>query len=274
MDDFTLNLLSNDEVNAINQDAAGKQAIRVIKRENYQVWVKDLEDGSKAIGIFNVGAKYENLRVDWPELGLEGNYSIRDLLATERPGQWQQLFQPHSPAWSESDQNQPLSLPRLIFTFAAFICRVNLLKSSSLPRLPGRVRPPWFVILLKVMPEQLSFSISAATRKPRNNEKDGVDYYFLSVEDFEAKIAADEFVEWEMVYEGKYYGTLKEEVANGSGTKAKPLCWMWMYKADCMCRINSGDKPFPYLLNLHPFGNWSAGSVHAEQKLKNPSRPA
>jgi guanylate kinase len=66
--------------------------------------------------------------------------------------------------------------------------------------------------LLKVMPEQLSFSISAATRKPRNNEKDGVDYYFLSVEDFEDKIAADEFVEWEMVYEGKYYGTLKQEV--------------------------------------------------------------
>lgn len=66
--------------------------------------------------------------------------------------------------------------------------------------------------LLKVMPEQLSFSISAATRKPRNNEKDGVDYYFLSVAEFEAKIAADAFVEWEMVYEGKYYGTLKQEV--------------------------------------------------------------
>ena len=66
--------------------------------------------------------------------------------------------------------------------------------------------------LLKVMPGQLSFSISAATRKPRNNEKDGVDYYFLSVEDFEARIKADAFVEWEMVYEGKYYGTLKSEL--------------------------------------------------------------
>lgn len=66
--------------------------------------------------------------------------------------------------------------------------------------------------LLQVMPGQLSFSISAATRKPRNNEKDGVDYYFLSVEDFEARIKADAFVEWEMVYEGKYYGTLKKEV--------------------------------------------------------------
>jgi guanylate kinase len=66
--------------------------------------------------------------------------------------------------------------------------------------------------LLKVMPEQLSFSISAATRKPRNNEKNGVDYYFISVEEFETRIKADAFVEWEMVYEGKYYGTLVEEV--------------------------------------------------------------
>ena len=66
--------------------------------------------------------------------------------------------------------------------------------------------------LLKVMPGQLSFSISAATRKPRNNEKNGVDYYFISVEEFEAKIKADAFVEWEMVYEGKYYGTLVAEV--------------------------------------------------------------
>ena len=78
MDDFTLNLLSNDEVNAINQDAAGKQAIRVIKKDNYQVWVKELEDGSRAVGIFNVGEKYENIRVDWEELGLTGKYSIRD----------------------------------------------------------------------------------------------------------------------------------------------------------------------------------------------------
>ncbi len=65
--------------------------------------------------------------------------------------------------------------------------------------------------LLDVMPDKLAFSISAATRKPRNNEEDGVDYYFISVAEFEEKIAQDAFVEWEMVYEGKYYGTLKAE---------------------------------------------------------------
>ena len=65
--------------------------------------------------------------------------------------------------------------------------------------------------LMKVFP-QLSFSISAATRPPRSNEKNGVDYYFISVEEFQQKILKEEFVEWEMVYEGKYYGTLKSEL--------------------------------------------------------------
>ena len=65
--------------------------------------------------------------------------------------------------------------------------------------------------LLNSFPDKLVFSISAATRKPRDNEKNGIDYYFLSQEDFNIKIQEDEFVEWEMVYEGKYYGTLKSE---------------------------------------------------------------
>ena len=58
----------------------------------------------------------------------------------------------------------------------------------------------------------LSFSVSVATRKPRADETDGVDYYFISSEEFQQKILHDEFVEWEMVYEGKYYGTLKSEL--------------------------------------------------------------
>jgi len=66
--------------------------------------------------------------------------------------------------------------------------------------------------LLNTFPHQLAFSISAATRKPRNNERHNVDYYFISVEDFQQKIQENEFVEWEMVYEGKYYGTLKSEL--------------------------------------------------------------
>ena len=59
---------------------------------------------------------------------------------------------------------------------------------------------------------QLSFSISAATRNPRVGEQHGVDYYFISTEEFQHHIEQHDFVEWEMVYEGKYYGTLKTEV--------------------------------------------------------------
>ncbi|TKK69905.1 guanylate kinase [Ilyomonas limi] len=65
--------------------------------------------------------------------------------------------------------------------------------------------------LLKKYPS-LAFSVSAATRCPRGAEQHGVDYYFISVEEFQKKIQQDAFIEWEMVYEGKYYGTLKSEI--------------------------------------------------------------
>jgi len=66
--------------------------------------------------------------------------------------------------------------------------------------------------LLKTFPAQLVFSISCATRPPRNHEKHGVDYYFISADEFKRRIDCKEFAEWEMVYEGKYYGTLKSEL--------------------------------------------------------------
>jgi guanylate kinase len=65
--------------------------------------------------------------------------------------------------------------------------------------------------LMKVIP-QLAFSVSAATRSPRVHEVNGRDYHFMSVETFREKIRNNEFAEWEMVYEGKYYGTLKTEL--------------------------------------------------------------
>lgn len=59
---------------------------------------------------------------------------------------------------------------------------------------------------------KLVFSISACTRQKRESENDGEDYYFLSVEDFKRKVELDEFIEWEEVYEGSFYGTLKSEI--------------------------------------------------------------
>ena len=58
----------------------------------------------------------------------------------------------------------------------------------------------------------LEFSISATSRPKRKGEKNGVDYYFVSPEEFRQKIQNDEFVEWEEVYSGSYYGTLKSEM--------------------------------------------------------------
>src|SRR5688572_14421573 len=59
----------------------------------------------------------------------------------------------------------------------------------------------------------LGFSISASTRDKRGrSEKNGMDYYFLTPEEFKKKIDNNEFVEWEEVYEGNFYGTLKSEV--------------------------------------------------------------
>lgn len=66
--------------------------------------------------------------------------------------------------------------------------------------------------ILDRYPDNMEFSVSATSRKPRGEEKDGVDYYFLSEEEFRARIAADGFVEHEEVYPGRFYGTLKSEI--------------------------------------------------------------
>ena len=65
--------------------------------------------------------------------------------------------------------------------------------------------------ILSLHPE-VEFSVSATSRAPRGSEVHGVEYYFLSEEEFRDKIARDEFVEYEEVYAGSFYGTLKEEV--------------------------------------------------------------
>ena len=65
--------------------------------------------------------------------------------------------------------------------------------------------------LLDEMP-RLSFSISACSRIKRENETDGRDYYFLSADKFRERIKRGDFVEWEEVYQGSYYGTLKSEL--------------------------------------------------------------
>ena len=67
--------------------------------------------------------------------------------------------------------------------------------------------------LMREHPElRLYFSISCTSRAPRGTEKNGVEYFFLTPEEFKAKIQADEFLEYEEVYENRFYGTLKQQV--------------------------------------------------------------
>ncbi len=65
--------------------------------------------------------------------------------------------------------------------------------------------------MMALFPE-LAFSISATNREPRGAERDGVEYHFVSTEEFKRMIGAGEFVEWEEVYPGRYYGSLHREV--------------------------------------------------------------
>jgi len=60
--------------------------------------------------------------------------------------------------------------------------------------------------------DQFAFSVSACSREPRENESDGVDYYFIGLENFKEKISENAFVEWEEVYKDNFYGTLKSEL--------------------------------------------------------------
>jgi len=84
LDSFTLNLLTNDEVLAIDQDALGKEALQAVKKDDYQIWIKDLADGGKAVGIFNTSDKYQTITLNRDENGLSGLGKIRDV--------WQQKY--------------------------------------------------------------------------------------------------------------------------------------------------------------------------------------
>jgi hypothetical protein len=84
LDRFTLNLLTNDEVLAIDQDALGKGASQYIKNDNYQIWVKELKDGGKAIGLFNLSDKYQTISLDKTDPALNGFTKFRDV--------WQQKY--------------------------------------------------------------------------------------------------------------------------------------------------------------------------------------
>jgi hypothetical protein len=92
LDEFTLNLLTNDEVIAIDQDIAGMQAVPLVKTEKIQVWKKNLSDGNFAIGIFNLGEQTENYILNLPEIGMHGELNLRDLWRHKDLGEFSGTF--------------------------------------------------------------------------------------------------------------------------------------------------------------------------------------
>ena len=89
MDAFDLNLVSNDEVLSVNQDALCKQGYRVRNGKGYEIWAKDLADGGKAVGMFNTSDKEQVLSVTAKELGISG--TIRDLWRQKEIGEFEPL---------------------------------------------------------------------------------------------------------------------------------------------------------------------------------------
>jgi alpha-galactosidase len=92
LDDFTLNLLTNDEVLEVSQDPLGKQASRVSKEGDLEVWAKAMEDGSKAVGLFNRGLWKSEIKARWSDLGIEGKQKVRDLWRQKDLGTYDKEF--------------------------------------------------------------------------------------------------------------------------------------------------------------------------------------
>jgi alpha-galactosidase len=92
MDDFTVSLLTNDEIIEVDQDPLGKPGWRVSRSGGLEVWKRPLEDGSIAVGLFNRGEKTTTVTADWNDLGIHGNQKVRDLWRQQDLGNFDGKF--------------------------------------------------------------------------------------------------------------------------------------------------------------------------------------
>ena len=98
LDDFTLNLLTNDEVLEVNQDPLGIQAREAVKLDSKKVLAKEMEDGSLAVGLFNCGGTETEVMVNWADLGVKGKQTIRDLWRQKDIGVFEKEFKTKVPS--------------------------------------------------------------------------------------------------------------------------------------------------------------------------------
>jgi alpha-galactosidase len=92
LDKFTINLLSNDEVLQVNQDPLGRRAFLTFKNEVSEIWVKEMEDGSRAVGLFNRSTNEMIINVPLAQLGIYGKQRIRDLWRQKDLGIFEDIF--------------------------------------------------------------------------------------------------------------------------------------------------------------------------------------
>lgn len=92
LDDFTLSLLTNDEVLEVDQDPLGKAGQRVSIDGTHEVWAKQLEDGSTAVGLFNRGNQEGPINLSWSDLGISGTRIVRDLWRQQDLGRYEGRF--------------------------------------------------------------------------------------------------------------------------------------------------------------------------------------
>jgi hypothetical protein len=98
LDPFTLNLLTNDEILALDQDPLGRQAAPVSTSDSVQIWVKELEGGGRAVGIFNLGQTARKVRLDARLCGLRSEGRVRDLWRQKPAGRVRDLSPLQVPA--------------------------------------------------------------------------------------------------------------------------------------------------------------------------------
>ena len=97
LDDFTLSLLTNDEVIDVDQDPLGKPGRRIAIDGDLEVWARDMEDGTKAVGLFNRGEDAASVTAKWSDLGLKGKQIVRDLWRQKDLGKFEGEFKASVP---------------------------------------------------------------------------------------------------------------------------------------------------------------------------------
>src|ERR1051326_4249275 len=98
MTPYTVEILTNREVIAVDQDAAGKQGFRIAQEGPFEVWMKPMADGSKVVGLFNRQRTVEQIGVNFSQIGFSGQANVRDLWLKKDLGVFKDRYSAYVPA--------------------------------------------------------------------------------------------------------------------------------------------------------------------------------